>query len=255
TIAPFTYRTTIYPSVFGWAAAAELERALSAGAAAQGNELVLKGTYVEDAEAVRLVVVAREAATGRAAGSAEARVPLKAIPADLPLTPPNLMQALRDQKILAEGEEVGAGLRVELFTNKHDAVSGSQVFSEGEELKLFVRVNKPAYVRLVYLLQNGARVPLAQAWYVKEGDVNKLLEFTDSFEIAPPFGSEHVHAVAFTEKPPELPVRKEVIEGVEYETVANGTSALVGHRGLVKKKKAAETAEALVTITTMPAMR
>ena len=252
TVPPFTYRTTIYPSLFGRAAAQELERAL-ASSAAQGDsgEVLVHGTYTEEKDGVRLIVVARQPQTGKSLGSAEASVPKKAIPADLPLTPPNLMQALRDQKILALGEEVPGALKVELFTNKQDA-GGSQVFFEKEELKLFVRVSKPAWVRIIYLLQNGAKAPLTQGWYLDEGKVNHLVEFPDAFEISRPFGSEHIQAVAFTEKPAPLPVKKAMIDGSEYDVVDDDTSALVKHRGFIKKAAAAETSEAVVTLTTMP---
>lgn len=255
TLAPFTYKSTIYPSLFGRAVSSDLERALAQQAAsdAGGNdaELAFKGTYTEEADTVRIIVYAREVKSGRTVASAQASVPRKAIPADLPLTPPNLMQALRDQKILAAGEEVNGGLHLELFTNKQDA-GGSQVFQAKEELKLFVRVNKPCYVRLVYLLQNGYKVPIAQSWFIKEGDVNKLVEFTDAFEIAPPFGSEIIQAAAFTDKPEALATKKIVVEGTEYDVVLDGTQALVKHRGFSRKKANAETADTFVTITTMP---
>lgn len=251
TFTPFTYRTSVYPSLFGRAVATELERALAAAIVDAGDgEIVFRGTTMDEEDVVRLLVVARETLGGRTIASAEAVVPKKAIPPELPLMPPNLLQALRDQKILAVGEEVPGALRVELFTNKQDANS-SQVFTEKEELKLFVRVNKPCYVRLVYLLQSGKKVPIAQAWYIKEGDVNKLVEFPDTFEIASPFGSEHIQAAAFSDKPEALATRKETIEGTEYDVVTDGTEALVRHRGFTKKVKT-ESADTFVTLTTMP---
>ena len=112
-------------------------------------------------------------------------------------------------------------------------------------------MNKPCYVRLVYLLQSGNKVPIPQAWYIPEGDVNKLAEFTDTFQIAAPFGSESIHAASFTDKPEPLPTAKKTIEGTEYDVLTEGTQVLVKQRGFKKQTKS-ETADAVVSITTMP---
>lgn len=254
-IAPFTWRASIYPSLFGRAAASELESALaklSAGDPPGAAELAFKGTYTDEAASVRIIVTAREVSSGRTVASAESTLPKKAISADLLLTPTNLIAAMRDEKILGAGEAVPGGLRVELFTNKPVSAGESALFTAGDELKLFVRVNKPCYVRLVYLLQSGLKVPIAQAWFINEANVNKLVEFTDAFEIAAPFGTEHIQAAAFTEKPEPLPTKKFTVEGSEYDALEDGTLALVKHRGFKRKSAAAESADTFVTLTSMP---
>ena len=70
--------------------------------------------------------------------------------------------------------------------------------------------------------------------------------------MSPPFGVEQLFAVAFTEKPEPLLTAKETVDGEEYEVVAEGMAAMVKHRGLTKKKSAAQTAEATIALTTTP---
>ena len=76
-----------------------------------------------------------------------------------------------------------------------------------------VRVNQPAWIRLVYVLTSGHHIPITQGWYIDEDKVNQLVEYPDSFEIVAPFGVEMIHAMASTEKPPRLVTRQTTIEG------------------------------------------
>ena len=144
-------------------------------------------------------------------------------------------------------EPVG-DLRLELWTNKGDR---GLVFGEGEELKLYMRVNRSAYVRLIYVLANGAKVPLEQAYFLDKGKVNRAVEYVDSFEVTGPFGVEQIFGVAFEEKPRDLPTRPKKFGGETYDVVVEAAT-MVRHRGLKKKKKKAQIAEAMLTITTTP---
>lgn len=251
-VAPLTYGTTSYSSVFGRTVATDLEgkiaRSKLLGPQLQTRQLAIKGSYADLGDSVRVIVVAREVDSGRAVASGEASVKKAALPKDLSLVPQNLQQALVDQKILAQGEEVSGDLRVEVWTSKG---TNNVVFSAKEEMKVFMRVNKPCYVRLVYLLASGMKVPLAQAYYIDQSKVNFAVEYPDTFEVTAPFGIERLHAVAFTEKPEPLPTVQQIVEGEKYDVVTE-TQALVKHRGIQKKKAAAQTAEAVVTLTTVP---
>jgi hypothetical protein len=82
--------------------------------------------------------------------------------------------------------------------------------------------------------------------------VNLDVEYPDAFEIAGPFGVEHIQAVAFTEKPEPLPTRKQTVDGEVYDVVADDTAALVKFRGIKLKKARAQTAEAVVEVSTTP---
>ena len=253
TAAPLTFGTTSFSSAFGRRIAQELERALAAQPQLDGTkpfgDLALRGTYVEAGEVFRLLLVARDAKTGKAVASAEAALPKKAIPADLPTLPVNFAQALQDQKVLAEGELVAGALDLQVWTNKGRT---GLVFAKKEEVTLYLKVNQPAYVRMVYLLATGRKVGLEQSYYIDASKVNQAVEYPNKFGVSPPFGVEQLFAVAFTEKPEPLLTAKETVDGEEYEVVAEGMAAMVKHRGLTKKKAAAQTAEATIALTTTP---
>lgn len=252
TVSPLTYGTTSFSSVFGRTVATDLGAAIAAkkpekATEAIKGEIVLGGTYAERGDDVLISVTARETNSGRAVAAAKTVIAKKSVPENLPIKPQNFEQALLDSKLLAEGERVDGGLRVEVWTGKGDR---NLVFSEGDEVKLFMRVNQPAWVRLFYLLANKAKVPLEQGYFIDASKVNRAVEYPDSFEVSPPFGIEQIFAVAYTTEPPPLRTKKVVFDGEPYDVVDDTT--LVKHRGLKKKKKKSQIAETKLTITTMP---
>lgn len=250
-VAPLTYATTAFTSVFGREVAASLERRLSVASEGKGDarDLVLKGTYLKVGDDWKLAVLVRETASGCAVASAEARVPRSAIPANVPTLPANFDQAMKDDALLGAGEAVSGDLRLEVWTQKGRS---NLVFGAGDEVKFFLRVNKPAWVRLVYLLADGKKVPLEQAYFVDASKVNLAVEYPEKFEVSEPFGVERLFATAFTQKPEPLPTRKVKVATEDYDVLESGTAALVKHRGLKKKAAEAQTAEAQVVLTTMP---
>ena len=151
-VAPLTYGQTAFSSPFGRQASVELEADLATGP--ECVQSVVHGSYIEDSKELRIVVVAVDPKTGRARASGESRVPIKVLPNSLPRVPQNLQQALRDQHVLAPGEEVAGELRVELWTQKG---TRGLVFTEDEPVRIYLRVNRPAYVRITYLLASGER--------------------------------------------------------------------------------------------------
>ena len=252
TAAPLTYGTTSFSSPFGRRVSLELERALAAQPQLAGQafgDLALRGTYLEAGDSLRVLLVARDAKSGKPVASAEAALPRKSLPEGLQVLPQNFAEALKDQKVLAEGELVSGELRVEAWTNKGRT---NLVFAKKESVTLYLRVNQPAYVRMVYLLATGKKVMLEQGYFIDAGKVNQAVEYPDKFEVSAPFGVEQLFAVAFTEKPEPLATVKETVDGQEYELVADGMTAMIKHRGLTKKKAGAQTAEATLALTTTP---
>jgi hypothetical protein len=259
-VAPFGYRDRDVSSPFGREVALALESAIgrmradlrrdvpAAGEPARTSALVIRGLYRESGEELRLRATAREAGTARLLASAEVDLARSAVPDDLEIVPPNFDSFVRDADKLAGGEIVSGDLRLELRTNK--GIRGL-VYDEGEELGLYVRVNQPAWVRLIYVLTNGDHVPIDQAYYIDETKVNQLVEYPERFEIVPPFGVEMIHAMAYTEQPAALQTRPTRIEGQDYRVVLEGADQVVRQRGIARKQKR-EVAEQTVQLTTMP---
>lgn len=248
TVPPFTYGTTDLSSVFGRQASIELEAVLArGGGGAASGDRVVRGVYLERDDEVRVTATVRDSDTGRLVASAETTLPRRVLPAGVSLKPANFEEALRDEKLLGEGELIGDDLQVEVWTARGRR---AVVYTEGQELELHYRVNQPAYIRFIYVLANGAKVPLdTEAWYVDASKVNQVITYPTKFEVVPPFGVEHIHATAFTSRPPTLATQRRVIEGEMYDVVAD--EQIVKTRG-IRRKRQEKLSESLVTLTTMP---
>lgn len=248
TVPAFTYGTTDLSSVFGQQASIELESVLARGGAGSGSgDRVVRGVYLERNDEVRITATVRDPDSGRLVASAETTLPRRALPAGISLKPDNFEQALRNEKLLGEGELIGGDLQVEVWTARGRR---AVVYTGGQELEIHYRVNQPAYVRFLYVLANGAKVPLDRdALYVDASKVNQVLTYPDKFEVVPPFGVEHIHATAFSSRPPALVTQRQVFDGEVYDVVAD--EQIVRTRG-IRRSHQEKLSESLVTVTTMP---
>lgn len=254
-VAPFRYGTTNFSSPFGQQISLHLMSALGRHSGEMGGSVdtpnetgVIQGVYFQEGENLRLSATLRGLDTGALLGGAETLIAKSRVPHGIALFPKNLEQAMVDQRLLSEGELVDGKLRVEIWADKGRR---GVVYTESEDIRIFIRVNAPAYVRLIYVLESGVQVPIDQAYYIDGSKVNMAVEYPDSFEVVPPFGIEHIHATAFTNRPAPLPIAKRVIDGIHYEVVSQGLSTVVRHRG-IKRKKKDEVAESLLSISTLP---
>jgi hypothetical protein len=256
-ISHWNYGATNLSSSFGRQAGLELERALARTRArapasshgADAPDLAITGVYLESARELRMSATAREIVSGRLVASAEARMPADAVPESLQLRPPNFETALRDQRVLEAGRMPTGDLELEVWT---DRGRGGVLYAENEELTLFMKVSQPAWVRLLYVLQSGAQVPIDQAFRIDGDRVGRAVEYPHRFEVVPPFGVEMIHATALREKPSRLITRERVIDGVRYDVVSEGLDAIVRTRGLALIADQ-PIAESTVTVTTMAA--
>ena len=255
-VAPLLYRGRDVSSPFGREMALALESAIgrSDTEGASAGTVVVRGTYAEqeakDADEARdfqLRVNAKEAATGRLLASAEVVLAGSAVPAGLATRPANFERFAEDADKLAGGDVVSGDLRVEVRTDRGDR---GIVYDEGEALSLYVRVNQPAWVRLIYVLTSGDHVPITQEWYIDEEKVNQLVEYPASFEIVPPFGVEMIHAMASSERPPKLVTRTTTIDGERYTVIPDGADQVVRTRGIARRERR-QVAEQTLTLTTM----
>lgn len=250
TISPLWFGVTSLSSVFGRYVALHLAPALASQKGKAAAPAVLEGTYFVTGDDIKIVCQVRDVDSGRTVAAAQTTLAKKAVGAELPLQPQNYQQALADQKVLGLDEIVSGGLRLELWTSTG---GDRQVLHEGVEFSIFVRINQPAYVRLIYHLADGKRVLLEDGYRIDASKVNFSVEYPEKFEIAPPFGVERLHAVASTEKMPPLRTRRETVEGVEYDLV-DDLPATVAHRGIKRVKRDSPLfTEALLTVTTLPA--
>lgn len=250
-VAPFTYGTTDVSSEFGRSAAQAVESALAAkanGKRRARSAAALRGVYLEQPDGVRMTVTARDPRSGALLTSAEVKLSHAGVGPAESLRPTNFLAALADQRVLAEDELRRADLSLDLWTSRGRR---GLVYEAGEELTLYLRVNRPAWVRLVYVLQNGLQVPIDQGFAIGGAEVNAVVEYPERFEVVAPFGVEHVHATAFTREPEALQTRHRRVDGIDYEVVAEGLEGVVRARGL-RRLGHVQTSESLITLTTMP---
>lgn len=258
-VAPFSYQSRDISSSFGREIAIALESAIGntssrseegGGPQTRGarvEAVVVRGSYREESDRYQLRAQAKEAGTGKLLASAEIFLASQGVPENLETRPANFDTFVRDADKLSGGDVVSGDLRIELQTNKG---SHGLVFDEGEDLTLYVRVNRPAWIRLIYVLTNGEHVPIEQAWYIDNMKVNQLVEYPTSFEVVPPFGVEMVHAMAYTDRPPMLMTRLTKIEGQDYQVISDGADQVVRQRGIARKEKK-QVAEQTIQLTTM----
>ncbi|TFG59851.1 MAG: hypothetical protein E4H36_13065, partial [Spirochaetales bacterium] len=158
-IPPFLYQNSDFTSAFGRYVAGRLENLAGSKLAGGKAKVAIRGTYWEKGDAIELMVAAKSADTGENLGTGFAQFPAHAVPSQFDIKPMNAEEALRTQYALADGAIVDGGLRVDVWTNRgrdEDVL----VFSEGESLEFFFKVNQPAFLQVTYDLATGQKVLL-----------------------------------------------------------------------------------------------
>ena len=219
---------------------------------AAGAECLLSGSYWEKDNEILVLATLRDIKTGKSLASVRVEFPLGILPENISIKPQNFDAAMIQQQAFSEGEIVSSQLQVEIWTNRG---SENVLFNDGEEMRIYVRVNRQAYVRLLYILADGAKTLLLDGLYIDQSKVNQVVEVPEVFECASPFGAEMMIAVART-------VPFDLLETVEVDgyfflqsTNSTVTADLTrGTKGFKRKKKEGseiQQSESRLVITTM----
>ncbi|MFH0992108.1 MAG: DUF4384 domain-containing protein [bacterium] len=216
-------------------------------AKASDAEYIVKGSYWIQERGIKLIVSLLRIQDGKIVGSVEKVVSDSTLKnTGQSLMPPNLEQALADEKKLAQGEEAGAGLTIDVWTNRG---AEDLVFTKGDRMRVFVRVNLPCYIRFIYHLADGKRTVLERNHYIDESKVNKEYHSPQwEFECDEPYGVERLQVFASTEE--FSPIETEYINGYYYLKEDLG-DFLLKQRGMKKVKKGVMNTEARLAVTTM----
>jgi hypothetical protein len=215
-------------------------------AQASGADVVLSGTYWELPEGVKVQALLRQVSDSKIVASAEQVVPAAVIrSSNQSLKPQNFKEAFADQKDFRSGEVVGGGLNLEVWTNKG---IDNLIFTRGERMTVYVRVNMPCYVRFMYHLASGERTLLMDSHYIDESKVNKVYQIPQEFECDAPFGGEVLQVFARTEE--FEPVETVEKDGYKY-LKEDLKKFLVATRGFKAVKQATMQTEQRLTITSM----
>jgi TolB-like protein len=219
-------------------------------AKASGAQWLLSGTYWEQGDKIKLMANLRELETGKMLAVADVTFDASILESTgLDPKPKNFYQALIEQNALLEGEIISSQIQVDVWTNKGNE---NLLFTEGETMKVYVRVNREAYIRLLYILADGARTVLYDRHYISADMANQIVEIPEEFECAPPFGSEFLVVVARTGKLP--PLETVEVDGYYYLKADAPKEAIAQTRGMKRKKTLPEDVkqtEVKLVITTM----
>lgn len=123
------------------------------------------------------------------------------------------------------------GLKVEVWTGKG---SGPLYYTEGDKVKVFTRVNQPAYLRLLYILADQRRTLLVDNYHIGPSQINSNVEVGE-FVCVPPFGTELLVVAARTEEFPPIKTREE--NGYVFLADQDAESAARSFRGLQRIPK------------------
>ena len=188
----------------------------------QGKWYRLSGSCWENGDEITIRKTLRDLQTGEFLASSVVSFLNSQLRPPLVLTPPNysrfrknkksfdsryIVSDSKDPEVITPAERTESqfapigGLEVNVWTDKgRDPV----YYIEGETMKVFGRVNQPAYLRLLYILAGDRKYTLLQDnYYIDFSRINSDVEIGE-FVCAPPFGAEILVVAARTEKFPKI---------------------------------------------------
>lgn len=131
-------------------------------------------------------------------------------------------------------------------------LAGTNNIKTHQLLNVYVRVNRAANIRLLYILADGRRTLLYDGYYcIDQSKVNHIVEIPQEFECAEPFGAEHLIVAARTDEFPQIETYE--ADGYVFLTAKEAEKAAEDTRGFKKKQKPPEVqySEARLVITIM----
>ena len=170
----------------------EKDMAVSAGA-----DYIITGSYWEKEDNIQILAFCRSVQTGEIRASANVDFKRGVLKSSLNLKPDNF-EKIMSQQLAFEQEVIDSGqLKLEVWT---DRGKNALLYSQGELMKIYLRTNRPCYVRLLYILANGQKTLLVDNLQINLESINRPLLVNDlleiDFECTKPFGAEIIIGVA-----------------------------------------------------------
>ena len=170
----------------------EKDMAVSADA-----DYIITGSYWEKEDNVQILAFCRSVQTGEIRASANVEFKRGMLKSSLNLKPDNF-EKIMSQQLAFEQEVIDSGqLKLEVWT---DRGKNALLYSQGELMKIYLRTNRPCYVRLLYILANGQKTLLVDNLQINLESINRPLLVNDlleiDFECTSPFGAEMIIGVA-----------------------------------------------------------
>ena len=170
-------------------------------AAASGADYIITGSYWEETDRLRVLAQCRELKSGTVVASTSVEFASDLLPAAMQLKPENFQSAMAQQMAFAQQIIDSDQFQLEVWTDRgQDAL----LYRQGELMKIYLRSNRPCYVRLIYILADGQKTLLLDNLPINAESVNRSLSVNElkdlDFECAAPFGAEMLVAVGRTDQ-------------------------------------------------------
>lgn len=203
----------------------------------------LMGSYWERGDRVRLFCILDVPGATWPQRTYEGHFPLSSFDTtQYSLRPLNYLDNLFDKGVFDKNEVTGGGLLLDVWTNKED---DNNYFEDGDTMRLFIRVNLPCFLRLVYHQADRRRALLLDNEPIDREKVNRVYQYPVSFIASPPLGAESLQCFAKTEK--FDPLNTSEIDGVDIivedaistlsKTRAMKPISLTGVNALIAEKR------------------
>ena len=236
-----TYKDTGMSSMFSSRIKSLLEHELvrlgiqinmEGGSTQWGNEdaiILIKGTYWDDQEGnVQVIINLLDDRNGNLSviSSAEAWTTRDILSnAGVTLSPTNIGDAQSKIQVLQQSELKNGGVMVEFWTNKG---SDGPIFKEGEKLSIYMKVNRPGYLRLMNYWADGTKLLLADNYYIGYDQLDQVFELPFDWVTACPCGIEFLQAIVQSSKFNPLRIRDQdgfqIIQGDLGEVIEQSRS-------------------------------
>ena len=251
-VPPALFEATSFSSEFGRYIAERLESELVDTLESGTGPTVFRSQYWEEGDNIRLIVLASEI-SGEKNGRAEILLPLSAV-GTRSLKPQGFDEAMTALKEFADGAVSDGGLNIDIWTSKgrdEDAL----VFTDGEIIQLYFRVNQPAFLQITYRLATGELVLLEDSFYIGSDRVNRTVPLPYEFEVQPPFGVENLVVTGYSIEPPPVNTVPKYIGGELYQVFGSLKDVVANTRGLGRRQNSSSetirVGEVMLTMTTM----
>jgi len=126
-------------------------------AAASGADYIITGSYWEETDRLRVLAQCRELKSGTVVASTSVEFASDLLPAAMQLKPENFQSAMAQQMAFAQQIIDSDQFQLEVWTDRgQDAI----LYGQGELMEIYLRSNRPCYVRLIYILADGQKTLL-----------------------------------------------------------------------------------------------
>ncbi len=259
-IGSFTFQDTRIGSDFSSRLASTLEqKIIRQGFALKSSETLyrglkepdsagylLSGTYWKEGGSIKIIANLTDLKTGRNIAGVEEFLPQQWFTDNsVRYIAENYDQALARQKQFSQNEITGGGLFADLWTNRG---KDNPIFTRGDTMRVYVRVDQPCYIRLIYYFSDGTKTLLADSRYIGEDKTNQPILLPDVFVCDAPFGAETIQMIAQTNPFKPLTIRLE--NG--YQMILDDVGAILANvRGMKTIGKTELIAEKRLNLTTL----